>query len=43
MAGGVRPDSGTGKLISAEEKREVLCRIGGGGTALQRRSDRETD
>ena len=29
VAGGVRPDSGTGVLISAEERREVLVRIGG--------------
>ena len=37
MAGGVRPDSGTGVLISAEERREVLGRIRG-ETASPRRS-----
>ena len=38
--GGVRPDSGTGVLLSAEERREVLGWIGGGGTALPRRSNK---
>ena len=37
---GVRPDSGTGVLISAEETREVLFRIGGEGVASPRRSGR---
>ena len=38
MAGGVRPESGTGVLLSTEERREVLGRIRGGGTASPRRS-----
>ena len=37
---GVRPASGTGVLLSAEERREVLGWIGGGGTALPRRSNK---
>ena len=31
VSGGLRPESRTGVLISAEERREVLGRIGGGG------------
>ena len=31
VAGGVRPDSRTSVLLSAEETREVLRRLGGGG------------
>ena len=31
MEGGVRPDSKTGVLLSVEERREVLGRIGGRG------------
>ena len=45
VAGGVRTDSGTVVLLSAKETREVLGRLGGGGTALPRRSgggDRRT-
>ena len=38
LADGVRPDSRTGVLLSSEERREVLGRLGGGGTALLRRS-----
>ena len=38
LAGGVRPDSGTVVLLYAKERREVLVRIRGGGTALPRRS-----
>ena len=34
VASGVRPDSGTDVLLSAEETREVLGRIGGGGHDL---------
>ena len=30
MSGGMRPDSGTGVLLSAEERREVLGRLRGG-------------
>ena len=29
VLGGMRPDSGTGVMISAEERREVLGRLGG--------------
>ena len=38
MAGGTRKESRTGVLISAEERREVLGRIRGDGTASPRRS-----
>ena len=31
VASDVRPDSGTGVLLSSKERREVLGRIGGGG------------
>ena len=34
----MRPDSGTGVMISTKERREVLGRIRGGGKALPRRS-----
>ena len=37
VAGGVRPESRMGVLISAEESREVLGRLGGGGGGLPRR------
>ena len=40
VAGGVRLESGTGILLSAEERREVLGRIGGGRAAPPRRSVR---
>ena len=42
MVGGVRPDSGTGVLLSAKERREVLGRIRGGwgGAASLKRSVR---
>ena len=38
VAGGVRPDSSTGIMLSVEERREVLGRIRGDGTASPRRS-----
>ena len=38
VAGDVRPDSGTGVLLSAAERSEVLGRIGGGWTASPRKS-----
>ena len=38
MAGIVIPDSETGVLLSAEERREVMGRLGGEGTASLRRS-----
>ena len=38
--GGVRQDYRTGVLLSTEERREVLGRIGGRGMASQRRSGR---
>ena len=34
MARGVRPDSGTGVLLSSWERREVLGRLRGGGDGL---------
>ena len=36
--GGKRPESGTGVLLSAEETREVLGRLGGGAATFLRRS-----
>ena len=43
VAGGVRPDSGTGVLLSAEETREVLGRLGEGGGGLSEERRRGTD
>ena len=42
MAGGVRPDSSMGILLSTEERMEVLVRIGGrgGGPAEEKRRQR---
>ena len=40
MAGGVIPDSGTGLMLSANERKEAIGRLGGEGTASPRRSDR---
>ena len=45
VAGGARLESRTGIPLSAEETREVLGRLGGGGMASPRRSgggDRQT-
>ena len=39
----MRSDSGTGVLLPAKERWEVLGRLGGGETALPRRSDGGTD
>ena len=36
MAGGVRPESWTGVLLSTEERREVLGRLGGGVGGLSK-------
>ena len=35
VSGGVSPDSGTGVLLSSEERREVLSQIEGGGARLE--------
>ena len=43
VTGGVRLESRTGVLLSAEERREVMGRLGGGGKASPRRSGRGTD
>ena len=39
VTGGARPDSGTGVLLYAEERREVLGRIGGGGEGQPRQGE----
>ena len=44
MAGDVGPESGTVVLLSIEEKREVLDRIGGGdGLAEEKRRGEQTN
>ena len=42
VAGGVRPDSRTGVMLSTKERKDVLGWIGGGETDLPRRSYRGT-
>ena len=40
MADVLRPDSGTGVLLSTKERREVLGRLGGGGLVEENRQKR---
>ena len=40
VAGNVRPDSSTGVMISAEETKEVLVRLGGGGGGILAKENR---
>ena len=36
VAGGVRPESGMGVLLSVDKRREVMGRLGGGGRGLSK-------